>query len=80
MDGLLGAHIPHADLLIAGGRDQQAAAGVPGQTLHDVIVLQGVGGLAGANVPQLDREVAGRGREDVLGGGVEEDLANLSVR
>ena len=35
--------------------------------------------LAGLNVPELDREIARGGGEDVLGGGVEEDLSDLST-
>lgn len=79
VDRLLGAHIPHADLLVARCRDQHGAAGVPRQTLDDVVVLQGVGRRAGGDVPEFDCEVAGCGRENVFRSGVELDLTDLSI-
>jgi hypothetical protein len=40
-------------------------------------MFQGEWRLAGTDVPELDREVAGGRGEDVLGGGVEENLSDL---
>lgn len=77
--GLLLAHIPDANLLVAGGRSEQVAGGVPGQALDNVAVLEGQVRLAGANVPQLDRVVARGGGEDVFGRRVEEDLSDFSA-
>ena len=77
-DGPLLAHVPHADLLVARRRRQQRTRGVPGQALHDVVVAQGVVGLAGRDVPELDGEVSRRGGDDVFGGGVKEDLSDFS--
>lgn len=76
--GLL-AHIPHAQLLVARGGDKHGAVGAPRQRLHNVGVLDGDGGLAGLDIPELDRQVAGGRGENVFGGGVEEDMADLSV-
>lgn len=79
VDGLLLADIPDADLLVARRGDEEVAAGVPAQALDNVRVAQRQGSLAGGDVPELDCEVA-RGRsQDVFGGGVEEDVADLSV-
>lgn len=76
---LLLTNIPYAQLLVARGRHQQVAAGVPGEGLDDVVVLQLQGGLSSANIPQLDGEVArGRGK-NIFSRGVEENLANLSM-
>lgn len=41
---------------------------------------KGSGGLAGADIPELDSQIARCGCEDVFGGGVEEDLSNLSAK
>jgi len=73
------ADIPDAQLLVSRGRDHHGAVTAPRQTLHDVGVLQRDAGLAGADVPELDGEVArGRGK-NVFGGGVEQDLPDLSA-
>ena len=80
VDGLLLSDIPHTNLLISRGGGEHAAAGVPCQTLDDIVVLEGKRRLAGVDIPKLDGEVArGRG-ENVFGRGVEENLSNLSFR
>jgi len=80
VDGRLLAHIPHAQLLVSGCSDQHITACAPRQTLNDIGVLEGQVGLASANIPQLDGEVAGGGGENVFGGGVEEDMSDLPAR
>lgn len=78
VDGGLLADIPDANALVARRRDEQRAAGVPRQALDDIGLLEGESGLARGDVPELDGQIAGGGRQDVLGGGVEEDLSDLS--
>lgn len=51
------ADIPDTDLLVTRGGYEHASARVPRQALYDIGVLQGQGGLAGRDVPELDREV-----------------------
>lgn len=79
MRRLLLTYVPHAQLLVPRGRDQQVASGIPRQGLDDIIVPQGQGRLASGDIPELDGEIAGRGGENVLGGRVEDDLADLPV-
>lgn len=72
------AHVPHPELLVARGSGEQGTGRVPGQTLHDIVVAEHLVRLAGLDVPELDREIARGGGEDVLGGGVEDDLSDFS--
>lgn len=74
------AHIPDTELLVSRGRDHQGAIGAPRKALYDVGVLERQDRLAGANVPQLDREVARSRGKNVFRRGVEEDLPNFSTR
>lgn len=78
-DGLLLAHVPHPQLLVARRGGEERAARVPAEALHDVAVAEDLVRLAGLDVPELDGEVARGGGEDVLGGGVEVDLSDLSA-
>ena len=78
--GLLLTDVPDPDLLVSRSGGEHVAAGVPGQALHNIGVLERQGRLARANVPELDGEVARRGSEDVFGRGVEENLSNLPER
>jgi hypothetical protein len=80
VNGLLLSNIPHSNLLISRGGGEHTAAGVPCQTLDDIVVLESKGRLAGADVPELDGEVTRGGGEDIFGRGVEENLSNLSGR
>lgn len=64
---LLLTYVPDPDLLVARSRHEHAPAGIPGETLDNVIVFESVRGLAGGDVPELDGEVARSGGEDVLG-------------
>jgi hypothetical protein len=77
---LLLTHVPHTELLVSRGSSQESAIGTPGKALYNIGMLEGEIRLAGADIPELDREVAGCGCEDILGGGVEENLSNLPGR
>lgn len=70
--------IPHTHLLVSRSGDQHGARGIPRQGLDDVGVFQAERGDPGVDIPQLDGQIAGCGRQDVLGGWVEEDLADLA--
>jgi hypothetical protein len=78
--GLLLTDIPESQLLVARSGAQHVAVGAPGKRLDHVVVLEGQPGLAILQVPQLDSVVARRGREDVLGGRVEQHVTNLPTR
>jgi len=77
---LLLTHVPDTELLVSRGSSQESAIGTPRKALYYIWMLEGEIRLAGADIPELDREVAGCGGEDILGGGVEENLANLPGR
>ena len=70
-------HIPDSQLLIARSGDHQVSVSAPGEGLDDILVLQCEVGLAAFHIPDLDGVVARRGRKDVLGCRVEEDLSDL---
>ena len=73
---VLGASVAR---VLADGLGEERAARVPAEALHDVAVAEDLVRLAGLDVPELDGEVARGGGEDVLGGGVEVDLSDLSA-
>lgn len=70
--------IPYTQLLVSRCRDHHGSSGVPGQGLDNVGMLHRQRGLASANIPQLDGQVAGSRGQDVLRCRVEEHLSNLS--
>lgn len=70
--------IPDPQLLITGGCHHHRSIGAPRQALHDVGVLEGQVGVSSSDIPELDSIVAGGGSEDVLRGGIEQDLSNLA--
>ena len=72
--------VEHADLPISAGCDEDRAPRVESETLDGVAVApkDGLGALGVGEVPELDDVVAGRGREDVVGCGVEKDVADTA--
>jgi hypothetical protein len=79
LGGPLLAHIPHAQLLVSARRDELRSVGAPRQRLHNVVVAQSQLGGAGLDVPHLDRVVARGTGQHVLGGGVEQDVADFPM-
>lgn len=77
MHRLLLPDIPYPQLLVSRGGGEKRAVGTPRQTLHDVRVLERDLRLPTRDIPELDGEIPrGRG-QDVLGCGIEQDLANF---
>ena len=72
--------VEHADLPISAGCDEDRAPRVESETMDGVAVApkDGLGALGVGEVPELDDVVAGRGREDVVGCGVEKDVADTA--
>jgi hypothetical protein len=71
-------HIPDPKLLIAGCCHEHCAICAPGQALHDVAMLKSQGRIPRPDIPELDSIVAGGGSEDVLCGGVEQNLTDFA--
>lgn len=60
--------IPHAHRLVVGGAEQVLAARMEHESPHPVVVAgEREHAQAGGNVPDLDRLVAGSGREERAG-------------
>lgn len=70
-------HIPHAQLLVSAGGDEERSVGAPGKRLDNVVVPERELGRASLDIPELDGKVTRRTGEDVLGRGVEEDVADF---
>lgn len=73
-------HVPHAQLLVSARGDEQRSVGAPRQRLDNVVGLEGEAGRGSLDVPDLERVVARGAGKDVLGGGVEEDVADFSTQ
>ena len=74
------AYIPHAQLLVSAGGNEQRSVGAPRQRLNNVVVLEAELRRACLDIPDLYRVVAGCASKYVLGGGVEEDMADFPAR
>ena len=70
-------HIPHAQLLVSAGGDEERSIGAPGQRLDNVVVPERELGRASLDIPEFDSEVTRGTGEDILSGGVEENMADF---
>lgn len=74
------ARVEEANLAVPAGRREEGAGRVPGEALNGVRMAakRNLRALRTSEVPNLHDMVAGGGREDVVRGGVEEDVANAA--
>ena len=74
------AGVEDAILAVAAGGGEEGAGGVEGEALDGIVVAaeDALGGLGGGEVPEFDDVIACGGGKDVVGGGVEEDVADAA--
>lgn len=80
LSGFLLPDIPYSEFLVSACGDQERSISTPGQGLDNVVVLEVQFRRTALDIPYLHGIVARSAGKDVLGGGVEEDVAYLSVR